>query len=213
MQRLPHPARGVLARQVDHGLLDERPDHAGVAAVQYVEKVIPPTPAGDRHRHPQGLQRCNPASPARFFVLHFFPVDPAKQFALVATHIRDIRENIGRKASRVTIFVERNLGFEAEHHRRALDGIPGVTFYVDQAAVRVGVVSRNEHDMRTLLREQMEIYGYQTKLPANTFQKERIALSGKIGGMQDDICICLQLACYFTQIGEQRAAQCFARPE
>jgi hypothetical protein len=179
---------------------------------------------------------------ALFCLTPFFPVDPAKQFALVATHIRDIRENIGRKASRVTIFVERNLGFEAEHHRRALDGIPGVTFYVDQAADRVGVltteqvkhamcqlvvamlrerrihiasplVSRNEHDMRTRLREQMEIYGYQTKLPANTFQKERIALSGKIGGMQDDICICLQLACYFTQIGEQRAAQCFARPE
>ena len=190
----------------------------------------------------KGCKGATGLARALFCLTPFFPVDPAKQFALVATHIRDIRENIGRKASRVTIFVERNLGFEAEHHRRALDGIPGVTFYVDQAADRVGVltteqvkhamcqlvvamlrerrihiasplVSRNEHDMRTRLREQMEIYGYQTKLPANTFQKERIALSGKIGGMQDDICICLQLACYFTQLGEQRAAQCFARPE
>jgi hypothetical protein len=45
----------------------------------------------------------------------------------------------------------------------------------------------------------------QVKQAANTFQKERIALSGKIGGMKDDVCICLQLACYFTQLESQRA--------
>ena len=168
--------------------------------------------------------------------------DPAKQFALVAGHIATIRQELGRKASPVTVFVERNLGFEAEHHKRALGGLPGVHFYVDQAANRVGVltteevkhamcqlvvlmlkehrihlarplVSSNEHEMRLRLREQMEVYGYQTKAPANTFQKERIALSGKVGGMKDDICICLQLACYFTQICEQRVRDCFATPQ
>lgn len=69
------------------------------------------------------------------------------------------------------------------------------------------LVSNDPKGMRVLLREQMETYGIQVKLAANTFQKERIALSGKVGGMRDDICICLQLACYFTQLEAQRAAQ------
>lgn len=58
--------------------------------------------------------------------------------------------------------------------------------------------------MRIKLREQLATYSYQVKLAQNTFQKDRIALSGKVGGCKDDICICLQLACYFTQIEEQR---------
>ena len=66
------------------------------------------------------------------------------------------------------------------------------------------LLSCNPQLMRTRLREQMETYGIQVKLAANTFQKERIALSGKVGGMHDDICICLQLACYFTQLETQR---------
>jgi hypothetical protein len=41
----------------------------------------------------------------------------------------------------------------------------------------------------------------------NTFQKDQVAISGKVGGMKDDICICLQLACYFTQLERQRDAQ------
>lgn len=32
-------------------------------------------------------------------------------------------------ASKIKIYVERNLGFEAEHHHRALHDIPGVEFY------------------------------------------------------------------------------------
>ncbi len=54
------------------------------------------------------------------------------------------------------------------------------------------------------LREQMEVYSYQFKIGVNTFQKDRVALSGKVGGMKDDLCICLQLACYFTQLETQR---------
>lgn len=155
-------------------------------------------------------------------------------------HIAAIRSGLGRKGSRIFVYVERNLGFEAEHHRRALGHIQGVKFYVDQAANRVGVltteqvkhgmcqlvvamlrerrlhmatklVSSTEHECRIRLREQMEVYGFQFKAAANPFQKERVSLSGKIGGMQDDVCICLQLACYFTQLEEQRAVSSFDR--
>lgn len=140
---------------------------------------------------------------------------------------------------RFFIFVERNLGFEAEHHKRALDTIPGVNFYVDEKAGRVGVLtteavkhamghlvvsmlrerrmhvlptvySRDPPAMRARLREQLETYGIQYKAAPNTFGKDKITLSGKIGGMKDDLCICLQLAAYYTQLETQRAADMFA---
>jgi len=169
-----------------------------------------------------------PAAPA--------PADPVKQFDLVARHLHGLRREPGFGQSRAIIYVERNLGFEAEHHRRALQYLPNTTFYVDAAHDRVGVLttnpikhamcqltvvmlqerrihvwkpltSRDEKGMLLRLKEQMEVYSYQFKLGANTFQKDRIALSGKVGGMKDDICICLQLACYFTQLERQREAQ------
>ena len=155
-------------------------------------------------------------------------------------HITRIRSDVGRKTSRFFIFVERNLGFEAEHHKRALDYIPGVTFYVDQKASRVGVLtteatkhamaqlvvsmlaerrlhvlpalySHEPEAMRARLREQMETYSAQFKQAPDTFGKDKISLSGKIGGMKDDVCICLQLAAYFTQLETQRASELFAR--
>ncbi len=167
--------------------------------------------------------------------------DPGKQFGLVAQHIGMLRQITGRAASPVIIYVERNLGFEAEHHKRALETIPGVSFYIDQKANRVGVLtteaikhamcqlvvvmlqerrihvwkplaSKDERGMLLRLREQMEIYSYQFKLGTNTFQKDRVALSGKVGGMKDDICICLQLACYYTQLESQRAVQSLNTP-
>lgn len=170
----------------------------------------------------------------------FFLPDPEKQFELVVQHITRIRSDVGRKTSRFFIFVERNLGFEAEHHKRALDHIPGVTFYVDQKASRVGVLtteatkhamaqlvvsmlaerrlhvlptlySHEPEAMRARLREQMETYSAQFKQAPDTFGKDKISLSGKIGGMKDDVCICLQLAAYFTQLETQRASELFAR--
>jgi hypothetical protein len=127
----------------------------------------------------------------------------------------------------VKIYVERNLGFEAEHHERALRTIPGVEFYADHKAGRIGVLTTNEtkHAMSTILnimmrerrvhvaravvsrdpkaclirlREQMEIYSYQYKQASNTFGRDQVALSGKVGGMKDDLCICLQLGVYWT---------------
>ena len=127
------------------------------------------------------------------------------------------------------------MGFEAEHHKRALDSLPGVAFHIDNKANRVGVltteaikhamcqlvvvmlregrihvhkplVSKDAKGVLLRLREQMEVYSYQYKMAATSFQKDAVAVSGKVGGMKDDICICLQLACYFTQIGHQRLA-------
>jgi hypothetical protein len=147
---------------------------------------------------------------------------------------------VGRKTARFFVFVERNLGFEAEHHKRALDHIPGVSFYVDQKASRVGILtteatkhamaqlvvsmlaerrihvlpvlySNEPEAMRARLREQMETYSAQFKQAPDTFGKDRIALSGKVGGMKDDVCICLQLAAYFTQLETRRAAEMFAK--
>ena len=170
-----------------------------------------------------------------------FP-DPSKQFSLVAQHVNMLRQIPGRSASQVIIYVERNLGFEAEHHKRALDTLPGVSFYVDQKANRVGVltteavkhamcqlvvvmlqerrihvhrplVSKDEKGLRLRLREQMEVYSYQFKLGSTTFQRDRVALSGKVGGMKDDICICLQLACYYTQLETQRVVHTLTTPK
>jgi hypothetical protein len=159
---------------------------------------------------------------------------------MVVQHITRIRMDAGRKTCRVFIFVERNLGFEAEHHKRALEHIPGVHFYVDHKASRVGVLtteatkhamaqlvvsmlaerrlhvlpalySHEPEAMRARLREQMETYSAQFKQAPDTFGKDKISLSGKIGGMKDDVCICLQLAAYFTQLETQRASELFAR--
>jgi hypothetical protein len=166
--------------------------------------------------------------------------DPEKQFELVVQHITRIRQDVGRKTSRFFVFVERNLGFEAEHHKRALQHIPGVSFYVDQKASRVGILtteatkhamaqlvvsmlaerrihvlpvlySADPPAMRARLREQMETYSAQFKAAPDTFGKDRMSLSGKVGGMKDDVCICLQLAAYFTQLELQRASDMFAR--
>ena len=188
------------------------------------------------------MSACYP--PARdIFFFNYIPLtDPSKQFALVAQHIQMLRQVPGKTASPVIIYVERNLGFEAEHHKRALDSIPGVSFYIDQRANRVGVwtseaikhamcqlvvvmlqerrihvhkplVSKDEKGLLLRLREQMEVYSYQFKLGVTTFQKDRIALSGKVGGMKDDICICLQLACYYTQLESQRAVVTMGEPK
>jgi len=62
----------------------------------------------------------------------------------VTQHILNIRANMGYKGCRVFVYVERNLGFEAEHHKRALSHLPGVAFYVDQSANRVGVLTTEQ---------------------------------------------------------------------
>ena len=50
------------------------------------------------------------------------------------------------------------------------------------------------------LNEQLHVYGCQFKGGTDTFAKDRISLSGKIGGMKDDVAIALQLGVYFTEL-------------
>ena len=63
------------------------------------------------------------------------------------------------------------------------------------------LVSRNPQETRRKLREQLEIYSLQFKTADTVFQKNKFALSGKVGGFKDDIVICLQLGIYWTESG------------
>lgn len=63
---------------------------------------------------------------------------------------------------------------------------------------------RKEDDMKRLLRDEMEIYSYQFKQATTVFGKGQVALSGKVGGMRDDLAVLLQLSAYWT-------AQAFAQ--
>lgn len=87
------------------------------------------------------------------------------------------------------------------------------------------LISLDARGQRKRLREQMEIYSMQFKVPDTVFQKGmhcpsirfgnhiarltclcavvtgRYALSGKVGGMKDDVVICLQLGVYWTETG------------
>ena len=79
--------------------------------------------------------------------------EPQKQFDLLADHIVRLRKNLKWTNSRIVIYVERNLGHEAEHHRHALKDIPGVFFREDPKSGRVGMLTTNEikHGMATLM--------------------------------------------------------------
>lgn len=79
--------------------------------------------------------------------------EPQKQFDLVADHICRIRRNVKWTSSRVVVYVERNLGHEAEHHRHALKDLPGVFFREDAKSGRVGLLTTNDikHGMATLM--------------------------------------------------------------
>jgi hypothetical protein len=117
--------------------------------------------------------------------------------------------------------------FEAEHHERALAHVPYTRFRVDHQANRFGVLTTEEVKyaactlLNTLLRDQrvafknpllsedpdgnrrrvedqLRIYSMQFKQAQNVFGKGRQALSGKVGGMKDDVAIALQLGVYYS---------------
>jgi hypothetical protein len=154
--------------------------------------------------------------------------EPSKQFQLVLRHIDRIRNVTMLQFSEIVIMCERNLGFEAEHHERALRGIPKVRHRIDHAAKRIGILTTEEikHAMCTLtstmmrekrlnirkpllsenptansrrLHDQLSIYSLQFKEAASVFNKGRAALSGKVGGMKDDVVIAMQLSIYFSK--------------
>jgi len=156
--------------------------------------------------------------------------EPTRQYKLLEEHMLALRRNLYRSSSKITIFVERNLGFEAEHAKHALAHVPFARFYEDQKAGRVGVLttenvkygamellnimmrerrlsvckyfhSRDTKGLLLKLRDQLEIFSWQFKQAVTTFQKDRMALSGKVGGLKDDLCIALMLGAYFTSVG------------
>ena len=49
-----------------------------------------------------------------------------------------------------------NLTSPAEHHKRALEHIPGVSFYVDQKANRVGVLTTEEISAAAVIARRFE---------------------------------------------------------
>ncbi len=55
-----------------------------------------------------------------------------------------------------------------------------------------------EADIKRVLRDELEIYSYQFKQASTVFNKGQVALSGKVGGMKDDLAILIQLAAYWT---------------
>jgi hypothetical protein len=175
-----------------------------------------------------------PACGTRLYDKAVVPTEPEKQFALVQRHIRRLREVRELVFSQVIIMVERNLGFEAEHHEHALNGLPHTRFRVDHAARRYGILTTEEvkYGMMTLfnnmlrdqrvafrepllsedppaarrrIQEQMKVYSFQYKQAVNCFGKQRVALCGKVGGMKDDVVIALQLAVYYSERPEMYA--------
>lgn len=135
--------------------------------------------------------------------------DPEKQFKLLVNHIKALQNQTVWRMSNITVFVEHNLGFEAEHHERALRGMPNVRFYRDMQRQRVGVlttlqtkhamctltnamlrekricvrkdlfVSNDRGGMMVLLRDELNTYSYQFKSAATVFSRDQCALSGK----------------------------------
>jgi hypothetical protein len=169
-----------------------------------------------------------------FHALTFYCIEtePEKHYNLLKTHINKIRENPFLRFSEILVIVERNLGFESEHIRRASQALQNVTFYYDSEARRTGVLTTDKVKLaamtllnvmlrerrlhilptgnlvsvdpvaqRKRLHEQLAIYSMQFKVPDSVFQKGRYALSGKVGGMKDDVVICLQLGVYWTETG------------
>ena len=124
--------------------------------------------------------------------------------------------------------VERNLGFEAEHHHRALNMLANTRHRIDHQAQRYGILTTEDikYGMMTLtnnmlraqqinvmnplisedpvanrrrLREQLSTYSYQFKAAASVFGKQQVTLNGKVGGMKDDVCVAIQLGIYYSQ--------------
>lgn len=90
----------------------------------------------------------------------FFGTEPESHFSLVKSHIKDIRQIAEFEFSCITIYVERNLGFEAEHFERALKHLDSVIFYRDIQAGRTGILTTENVKLgamtmtNVLLREQ-----------------------------------------------------------
>lgn len=62
------------------------------------------------------------------------------------------------------------------------------------------------------LREQLHVFSYQFKSPKDTFEKLRVALSGKLAGCKDDLCMTLLLGIWFTDYDASNGGALFHEP-
>jgi len=60
------------------------------------------------------------------------------------------------------------------------------------------LLSEDPDGNRRRVEDQLRIYSMQFKQAQNVFGKGRQALSGKVGGMKDDVAIALQLGVYYS---------------
>eukprot|EP00961_Rhodomonas_salina_P040428 543055-Rhodomonas_salina.4 len=74
----------------------------------------------------------------------------------------------------------------------------------DRVGVTGDLISRDAHMNKTKLRDQLEIFSYQWKSAESVFQQDRCALSGKVGGMKDDMVMAFMLGVYFTQLDKHQ---------
>ena len=83
--------------------------------------------------------------------------EPEKQFALTERHIARIQQTEQFIYSEIIIMVERNLGFEAEHHHLALNGLRHTRFRIDHNAKRYGILTTEEikYAMMTLFNNML----------------------------------------------------------
>lgn len=68
-------------------------------------------------------------------------------------------------------------------------------------------ISNDEEGIKKLIQEEMETYSYQFKSATTVFSRDQCALSGKVGGMRDDLAIALQLAIYWTSIESRQGVE------
>ena len=60
------------------------------------------------------------------------------------------------------------------------------------------LLSEDPEGNRKRVEDQLRLYSMQFKQAQNVFGKQRQALSGKVGGMKDDVAIALQLGIYYS---------------
>ena len=80
--------------------------------------------------------------------------EPEKQFALLTRHVDRLQAVAEMMFSPIVVMVERNLGFEAEHHERALNGLPNVRFRVDHQEELTHVVMTERSTLPPGLRQK-----------------------------------------------------------
>ena len=85
-----------------------------------------------------------------------------------------------------------------EASKHAMCGLVNSMMREHRIHMAADLVSHDAPSMRVWLREQLKVYSYQYKIGETAFNKDQMILSGKIGGMKDDVAICCQLVVYWS---------------